>query len=78
VSDAPPFWKRLIRRLSCYRDGHAYYYVRTIYGEEVWLSRGKRSIWRCCICWHEHDSADPDRLDIAPPRRRSPPREQTT
>ena len=38
---------KIIRRLFC---RHEYKFVRNIYGDEINLWGGKRSVWRCHKC----------------------------
>ena len=40
-----------LRRLFC---AHRYEWMRNIYGDEINLSGGKRSLWRCAECGKIH------------------------
>jgi hypothetical protein len=41
----------MIRALWCWLNGgHGYQWVRNVYGDEINIRGGKRSLWRCWWC----------------------------
>lgn len=43
------FLQRIVRELSCFHN-HGATFVRNIYGDEINVYGGKRSIWKCNNC----------------------------
>jgi hypothetical protein len=45
-----------LKRIFC---AHSYTFVRNVYGDEINLLGGKRSVWRCTKCSNVQDRDDP-------------------
>lgn len=40
----------LLARIECWFDGHWFEHVRNVYGDEINLWDGARSLWQCQHC----------------------------